>query len=104
MEELYKEAKYNNEQAKSNCNKQCQDYLLAYLAGTGLVRLIRNGLYLLQIAQIVEHVPHLFIAFFGIAAYRMHHDCRQRGIEIGIAIQNRGRILRNVLVHNSENI
>ena len=66
--------------------------------------LIRNGLDFMQILQSMLHLLHRMKAFLRVTPDRLHHNRCQFMRKIGIKLENRGRVHRNMLIHHRKDI
>src|SRR5450759_194437 len=104
MRELGEDPKGDNQEADGN-NNQGQENSLA-IAPTCLRHIwtIVGRYYVIQVTKIMHHVSHRLIPLLWVTTDGTHHHCGQGWRKAWVTLQDRGRVLRNVLVHDSKDI
>src|SRR5713226_5717930 len=104
MDELHKKAQCNNQQANGDDEEGGHDRSSARLVEAWRLWLIGHRLDLFQVAQIMEEIAHRLVALSLVTTNGPHHYSGQCWRELWIREEDRGRVLRNVLVHNCKDI
>src|SRR5436305_12095943 len=99
MEELHKEAQRNNHQANSDDNEGGQDGSAASSVEAWFLWLIGHWLDLFQVAQIMEELFHRLVPLSLVTTNGPHYHGSQLRRDLRIHEKDRGRVLRDVLVH-----
>ena len=90
---------------KESQNDQCSKHsLLSHMMRLWAIRLIRNGLHLVQILQGMLHLLQRLKAFLRVTPDGFHNDRSEFMGKVMIKVENRGRVLSYMLIHHCEDI
>src|SRR6266566_7459154 len=104
MDKLHKEAQRDNQQANGDDYEGGRDRGSARPVEAWCFWLIGHRLDLFQVAQIMEELAHRLVTLIPVTTNGLHHYGSQCRRKLRIREEDRGRILRDMLVHNSKDI
>src|SRR5579859_5262707 len=104
MDKLYKDAQRDKQQAYGDDNEGGRERGSARTVETWCLWLIGNRFDLFQVAQVVEEIPHRLVTLLLVTTNSSHHYSSQCWRELRIHEEDRGWVLRDMLVHNRKDI
>src|SRR5260221_12941284 len=104
VSELGQDTEGNDGQAERNNNQRQQYGLPVARSKLRRLRAIGKGGDRIQVLKVVQHVLHMLIALLRITTNSAHYDRRQGRRKMRDAFQDRGRVLRNMLVDDGQDV